>query len=67
MKDRTLGIGHNRYAVEQFPNLSDCKDEFEATEKYWDEYYQIADIMQDMFPYNFIIVDAPKFFSDIYL
>ena len=22
--------------------------------------------MQDMFPYNFIIVDAPKFFSDIY-
>ena len=22
--------------------------------------------MQDMFPYNFIIVDSPKFFSDIY-
>ena len=66
VKDRALGIGHNRYAVNQFPNFSNCKDEFEATEKYWDEYYQIADIMQDMFPYNFIIVDAPKFFSDIY-
>ena len=66
VKDRTLGIGHNRYAVDQFPNLSDSKDEFEATEKYWDEYYQIADIMQDMYPYNFTIVDSPKFFSDIY-
>ena len=50
----------------QFPDHSDSKDEFDATEKYWDEYYQIADIMQDIFPYNFIIVDAPKFFSDIY-
>ena len=66
VKDREIGLDHNRYAVQQFPNLSDSKDEFEATEKYWDEYYQIADIMQDMFPYNFIIVDAPKFFSDIY-
>ena len=66
VKDREIGLDHNRYAVQQFPNLSDSKDEFEATEKYWDEYYQIADIMQDMYPYNFIIVDAPKFFSDIY-
>ena len=66
VKDREVGLEHNRYAVQQFPNLSDSKDEFEATEKYWDEYYQIADIMRDMFPYNFIIVDAPKFFSDIH-
>ena len=64
VEDRKLGIGHNRYAVDQFPNLSLCKDEFEATEKYWDEYYQIADIMGDSYPHNFFIVDAPKFFSD---
>ena len=66
VKDREIGLDHNRYAVQQFPNLSDSKDEFEATEKYWDEYYQIADNMRDIFPDNFIIVDAPKFFSDIY-
>ena len=44
VKDREVGLEHNRYAVQQFPNLSDSKDEFEATEKYWDEYYQIADL-----------------------
>tara|TARA_B100000609_G_scaffold139533_1_gene111883 strand:+ start:337 stop:1725 length:1389 start_codon:yes stop_codon:yes gene_type:complete len=65
VKDRKLGIGHNRYAVDQFPNLSSCKDAFEATEQYWDEYYQIADIMSDVYPNNFFIVDAPKFFVDI--
>ena len=65
IKDRSLGIGHNRYAVDQFPDLSDSQDEFDATEKYWDEYYQIADNMRDIFPDNFIIVDAPKFFSDV--
>ena len=64
-KDRKLGIGHNRYAVDQFPNLSSCKDSFEATEQYWDEYYQIADIMSDVYPDSFIIVDAPRFFVDI--
>ena len=62
VKDREIGLDHNRYAVQQFPNLSDSKDEFEATEKYWDEYYTIAKKYSD----NFIIVDAPKFFSDIY-
>ena len=30
-----------------------------------EEYYQIADMMQDSYPFNFFIVDAPKFFSDI--
>ena len=65
VKDRQIGFGHNRYAVDQFPNHSECNDEFEATEKYWDEYYQIADIMQDIYPSNFFIVDAPRFFSDI--
>ena len=62
IKDRNLGIGHNRYAIDQFPNFSDSEDEFEATEKYWDEYYTIA----KKYSNNFIIVDAPKFFSDIY-
>ena len=36
VKDRKIGLNHNRYAVEQFPNLSDSKDEFDATEKYWE-------------------------------
>ena len=62
VKNRTLGLGHNRYAVDQFPNLSDCKYEFEATEKYWDEYYEIANEMQEKYSDNFIIADSPEFF-----
>ena len=62
IKDRSLGIGHNHYAVDQFPDLSDSKDEFDATEKYWEEYYSIAEKYSD----NLIMVDAPKFFSDIH-
>ena len=34
VKDRELGIGHNRYAVDQFPNHSDLDNEFRATERY---------------------------------
>ena len=62
IKDRSLGIGHNRYAVDQFPDFSDSQDEFDATEKYWEEYYSIAEKYSD----NLIMVDAPKFFSDIH-
>ena len=65
VKERRLGTGYNRYTVDEFPDYSDCNSEFDATEKYWEEYYQIADIMQDSYPFNFFIVDAPKFFSDI--
>ena len=61
-KDRTIGFGHNRYAVSQFPNLSECKDEFDATERYWDEYYRIANQYQEEYPDNFLIIDAPQFF-----
>jgi len=64
VKDRTLGLGHNRYAVDQFPNLSDSKDEFEATERYWDNYYRIANVMQEKYPNNFLIIDSPTFFND---
>lgn len=64
VKDRTLGLGHNRYAVDQFPNLSDSKDEFEATEKYWDEYYRIANEFQEKYSNNFLIADAPEFFGN---
>lgn len=63
-KDRTLGLGHNRYAVDQFPNLSDSKDEFDATERYWDEYYQIANDLQEKYPNNFLIIDSSEFFSN---
>ncbi len=65
VKERKIGAGYNRYTVDEFPDYSDCNSEFDATEKYWEEYYQIADMMQDSYPFNFFIVDAPKFFSDI--
>jgi len=60
VKDRSLGIGHNRYAVDQFPDYSDSLNEFYATTKYWEEYYDIA----EQYPDNVILVDAPRFFSD---
>ena len=62
VKERRLGTGYNRYTVDEFPDYSDCNSEFDATEKYWEEYYKIAEIMQDSYPFNFFIVDAPKFF-----
>jgi hypothetical protein len=64
VRDRTIGFGHNRYAVSQFPNLSECVDEFDATEKYWDEYYKIANQYQEEYPNNFFIIDAPQFFAN---
>lgn len=64
VSDREIGFGKNRYAVSQFPNLSDSKDEFDATRKYWEIYYELAEEMQKMYPDNFLIVDAPKFFSE---
>ena len=64
VKDRAIGFGHNRYAVSQFPNLSECVDEFDATEKYWDEYYKIANQYQEEYPDNFFVVDAPQFFAN---
>lgn len=63
-KDRAIGLGHNRYAVSQFPDYSDSRDEFHATERYWDEYYRIANDLQEQYPSNFLIVDAPEFFSN---
>ena len=64
VSDRKLGIGHNRYAVNQFPNFSNSKNHFHATEKYWDEYYNIANELEERYPNNFLIVDSPKFFKD---
>ena len=51
--DRELGIGHNRYPVEQFPNYSDSCNELEATVRYWDEYYRLAENCGKKFPNNF--------------
>jgi hypothetical protein len=64
VKDRQVGLGHNRYAVSQFPDCSEYENEFVATEKYWDEYYTIANELQEKYPNNLLIVDAPTFFSD---
>ena len=64
VKDRTIGFGHNRYAVSQSPDHSDCDNEFIATEKYWDEYYKIANQLQEQYPENFLIADSPEFFSN---
>lgn len=64
VSERGLGIGKNRYPVDQFPNFSECRDELEATEKFWDLYYETAEKYEREFPDNFIIVDSIKFFSD---
>lgn len=64
VKDRTIGFGHNRYAVSQFPDHSNCDDAFAATEKYWDKYYEIANDLQEKYPENFLIADSPEFFSN---
>jgi len=63
VKDRTLGIGHNRYAVDQFPDYSDCKS-FASIENYYKEYYEISDQMKKKYPDNIIVVDSMKFFED---
>jgi len=62
VSNREIGFGKNRYAVSQFPNFSDSKDHFEATERYWDSYYSIAEKLALQYPNNFLIVDAPEFF-----
>jgi hypothetical protein len=64
VKDRSIGFGHNRYAVSQFPDYSDSRDEFHATERYWDEYYKIANDLQEKYPNNFLIADASEFFGN---
>lgn len=63
-KNRVIGFGDNRYAVSQFPDLSLCSNELEATEIYWNEYYEIAEKLQELYPNNFLIFDSPQFFSD---
>ena len=65
VKERRLGTGYNRYTVDEFPNFSDCDNEFRATEKYWNEYYSIADEYVERYPDQFIIVDSIKFFGDL--
>lgn len=62
--ERGLGIGRNRYPVDQFPNLSHLENELVAIEHYWDLYYQLAEQKADKFPNNFLVVDSPQFFSD---
>ena len=64
VKDRSLGVGRNRYPVDQFPDYSFCGNELEATTKYWDTYYQKAEDLQKKYPDNFIIVDSVDFFSN---
>mgnify|MGYP001304993948 FL=1 len=64
VKDRTLGKGRNRYSVEQFPDYSDSADSFQATEKYWDAYYSLAESLQERYPDNFLIIESPRFFSE---
>jgi len=65
VKERRLGTGFNRYTVDEFPDYSDCENEFDATRKYWNEYADIADGYAEKYPDNFIIVDSEKFFGDL--
>ena len=64
-KDRTMGLGHNRYAVAQFPNHWRCKTPLNATKKYWETYYRIAYDYSQQYKQNFKLVDAPRFFEDL--
>jgi hypothetical protein len=64
VKERGLGISKNRYPVDQFPNFSFMQNELEATEKYWEVYYELADKFSKIYPENFLVVDSVKFFSD---
>lgn len=64
VKDRSLGVGKNRYPVDQFPDFSFCKDEMEATEKFWDLYYERSEDLQKKYPNNFLVVDSIRFFGE---
>lgn len=63
-KDRSLGIGSNRYAVSQFPDFSNCENHFIAVGKYWDLYYEIAESIEKKFRDRFLIIDSIKFFEN---
>ena len=65
VKERRLGTGYNRYTVDEFPNHSDLDNQFRATEKYWQEYYDIAEEYAEKYPDNFFIVDSIKFFGEL--
>jgi hypothetical protein len=64
VKERGLGIGKNRYTVDQFPNFSEDENEFTATVKYVNLYNKISEALENEFPDNFKIVESPRFFSD---
>ena len=64
VKDRSLGVGNNRYAVAQFPDLSNCENHFVAAEKYWDLYYEAAEVLESKFNDRFLIIDSIRFFEN---
>lgn len=64
VKDRGLGVGKNRYPVDQFPNFSNEENELLATIKYVKTYQEISDALGEKYPDNFRIVDSALFFSD---
>jgi hypothetical protein len=64
VSERELGVGKNRYPVDQFPNFSSCENELESTKKFWDLYYNLAEFLEESYPENFKVVDSLRFFSD---
>ena len=64
VKDRGLGIGKNRYTVDQFPNFSDDENELSATKKYVNLYNSISEETEKEFPDNFKVVESGRFFQD---
>jgi hypothetical protein len=53
-----------RYVLEQFPDYSKEENVLTATEKYYDEYYNLAFLLQKKYPLNFITIDAELFFQN---
>lgn len=54
----------NRSPIGLFPDFSHMKDSREATQKYYDAFYGMADDLERADPEHFCIVDADRFFTD---
>lgn len=51
-----------RYVLDQFPDHSNL-DYYQATEKYWDEYYTEAKKLEEQFKNNFLILKSRNIFE----
>lgn len=52
-----------RYPLQQFPDYSNEKNHFIAAEKYYEEYYSLAKVLEKKYPLNFLIANTESLFS----